>query len=163
MQGQVVLHVIHVSGSRMIEQGTDGLSRGDFSSGVMSGHHMLDFIPLHLSAFARSDRVLPWVHSWAPLPNLQPLTPSEWYSRGHGLDGGGLNPDGLWIPKEGNDRWYLWGPPPAAAAAALQELGISRHKRTHLGHIFLCPRLFTQKWRKKLFNLSDLVLEVKAG
>jgi hypothetical protein len=28
MQGQLKLHVIHVAGSRMIEQGTDGLSRG---------------------------------------------------------------------------------------------------------------------------------------
>jgi hypothetical protein len=54
-------------------------------------------------------------------------------------------------------------PPPAAAAAALHELGISRHKRTYLGHVFVCPRLFTQRWRKKLFNLADVVLEIGAG
>jgi hypothetical protein len=163
MHGQLILHVIHVSGSRMIMQGTDGLSRGDFSSGVLSGQHMLEFIPLHLAAPIRSDLVLPWVHSWAPDPNLQPLTPAEWYTKGHGLEGGSVNSEGVWIPNEGSSQWFLWAPPPAAAATARQELGISRHKRTRLGHIFLCPRLFTQRWRKKLFNLSDIVFEVKAG
>jgi hypothetical protein len=35
-------------------QGTDGLSRGDFSAGVMAGQQMLQFVPLHLSAGERS-------------------------------------------------------------------------------------------------------------
>ncbi len=35
--GWLILHVIHVSGKRMIAQGTDGLSCGDHTEGVMQG------------------------------------------------------------------------------------------------------------------------------
>ncbi len=163
MHGQIMLHVIHVAGSRMIAQGTDGLSRGDFSAGVMTGQHMLDFVPLHLSGIKRSPLVLPWLQSWLPVAHLQPLSPEDWYEKGHGLSGGAFNRDNIWIPNETSDTWVLWDPPPAAGAAALHELGISRHKRTHLGHVFVCPRLFTQHWRKKLFHLADVVLEIAAG
>jgi hypothetical protein len=74
MHGQIILHVVHVAGSRMVVQGTDGLSRSDFSSGVMSGQHMLQFVPLHLTALDRSAAVLPWIRSWAPLPATQYTT-----------------------------------------------------------------------------------------
>jgi hypothetical protein len=163
MHGQIILHVVHVAGTRMIVQGTDGLSRGDFSSGVMSGMAMLQFVPLHQSAFDRSDAVLPWLREWAPDPLITVLTLDDWYEKGHGLLGGSTNDEGLWIPQEGPDRWFLWGPPPAAAGSAVHELGISRHKRTSLGHIFVCSRLFTHRWRKKLFNVADVVFEVPAG
>jgi hypothetical protein len=48
--GSLMLHVVHIAGARMICQGTDGLSRGDFGAGVMTGASMLCFVPLHLSA-----------------------------------------------------------------------------------------------------------------
>ncbi|KAL7565118.1 hypothetical protein ACA910_005125 [Epithemia clementina (nom. ined.)] len=35
MKGNIFIHIIGVSGKRMIQQGTDGLSRSDLSSGVM--------------------------------------------------------------------------------------------------------------------------------
>jgi hypothetical protein len=37
MRTGMILHIIHVSGKRMIATGVDGLSRGDHSSGVMQG------------------------------------------------------------------------------------------------------------------------------
>jgi len=37
----MVIHVIHVSGKRMIAQGTDGVSRGFLMEGVMAGDDML--------------------------------------------------------------------------------------------------------------------------
>jgi hypothetical protein len=37
MEADLLLHIIHVSGRRMIVQGTDGLSRADHPRGVMSG------------------------------------------------------------------------------------------------------------------------------
>ncbi len=40
MKTGMILHLVHVSGKRMITQGTDGLSRGDHSSGVMKGLDM---------------------------------------------------------------------------------------------------------------------------
>lgn len=57
--------MIHVAGTRMIAQGTDGCSRGVFMEGVMAGKSMLGlFIDLDKSAFARFARsrdLLSWV------------------------------------------------------------------------------------------------------
>ena len=57
------LEIVHVAGTRMIDQGTaDGLSRGDmWYEGVMTGSSMLSFIPLHKSAGERSPGIIPWV------------------------------------------------------------------------------------------------------
>jgi hypothetical protein len=163
MHGGIILHVIHVAGTRMMKQGTDGLSRGDFSMGVMSGQQMLSFIPINLSAMDRAPLLLAWIRSWLPDSSINPLCPAEWYDRGHGLKGGTCNSDGLWVPTESNETWFLWTPPPAAAAVALHEFGLSWHKRPHLNHLVVCPRLMTQLWRKRLHKLVDLVIEIPAG
>ncbi len=146
MSGSLHLHVTHVAGSRMVQQGTDGLSRGDYIEGVMAGASMLSYIPLHLSAIDRHPLLLSWLQSWLPSSGICPLAPEQWYERGHGIFGGSYNTDGMWYPTETSASWLLWTPPPAAAAFALDELGLSRHKRTHLNHIFVCPRLMTQYW-----------------
>jgi hypothetical protein len=49
MQGDIRIHMVHVPGTRMISQGTDGLSWGDLTEGVMAGKPMLQYIPLRLS------------------------------------------------------------------------------------------------------------------
>ena len=54
---------IHVAGTRMIAQGTDGLSRGEMYEGVMNSQSMLSFVPLHLSALARSPALVEWINS----------------------------------------------------------------------------------------------------
>ena len=54
MKTEMILHLIHVSGTRMIQVGADGLSRGDHSTGVMAGKDMLAHIPLHKLALERS-------------------------------------------------------------------------------------------------------------
>jgi hypothetical protein len=91
------------------------------------------------------------------------LKSEEWFGRGHGLQGGAKNSEGLWIPEESKERWYLWMPPPAIADVALDELLISRHKRPHLNHVFICPRLMTQLWRKKLHKVEPLLLGLTFG
>jgi hypothetical protein len=46
----LVLHLIHVAGTRMKDQGTDGLSRGHLLEGVMKkGNDFLGCIPIHHS------------------------------------------------------------------------------------------------------------------
>jgi len=162
MSGQLCLHVIHVSGTRMVAQGTDGLSRLDYTSGVMAGYNMMTYIPLHLSALERAPQLLPWVHSWLP-DSISPLTPAQWYTLGHGVQGGSRAENGAWYPTLTDQTWFIWAPLPAAAAAAFHQLSLSRHKRSHLNHIFIAPRLMTAAWRKKLFKLADLVLELPAG
>ena len=61
------VNVIHVSGERMIKQGTDGLSRGDLLEGVLKGQDMLSYVPLHLSALDREESLKNWVASWTTL------------------------------------------------------------------------------------------------
>jgi hypothetical protein len=77
----------HVAGTRMIAQGTDGVSRGLLTEGVTTGVDMLSFIPLHLSALERSPQLKPWVKSWLG-DDTEFLTPEQWFSRGHGINGG---------------------------------------------------------------------------
>jgi len=158
LHGPVKFHLVHVTGTRMMAQGTDALSRGVRNEGVMGGLSMLSFVPLHLSAVQQSPGLLPWVQSWCPTASIEPLTPSEWFERGHGISGGQVNMDGMWWPSETQEPWLLWMPPPGAGAAALEELTISRHKRTCVNHIFICPHLMTQYWRCRLHRLADIVI-----
>ena len=37
---------IHVAGTQMISQGTDGISRGDMHEGIIKGGNMLSLLPL---------------------------------------------------------------------------------------------------------------------
>jgi hypothetical protein len=64
MSGRCILHLVHVAGTRMIWQGTDGLSRGDSNAGVMAGESMISFVPLHLGVAERSSLVVHWLLSW---------------------------------------------------------------------------------------------------
>jgi hypothetical protein len=51
----IKVHIYHVAGTRMIAQGTDGVSRGYLGKGIMSGDTMESFIPIHLSALVRGE------------------------------------------------------------------------------------------------------------
>jgi hypothetical protein len=155
--------MLHVAGSQMIAQGTDGLSRGDVTEGVLSGQAMLSFIPLHMSAIERHPPILEWIRDWTEQASLEPLTPAGWFTDGHGYNGGTFDSRGMWIPTDTPSSWILWSPPPVAADIAIDELLVSRHKRHHINHIFIVPRLYTHTWRKKLFKVSDLVFEVPPG
>jgi hypothetical protein len=71
----LLLHVVHVSGKRMIAQGTDGLSRADHSQGVMQGLGMIDFMPLHQDPFNREPRLLKWMEELMAGLDAEFLTP----------------------------------------------------------------------------------------
>jgi hypothetical protein len=71
------IHVIHVAGTRMIEQGTDGLYRGDMMTGVMGGSDMLSFVPSALTAIERQDNLGEWVNSWWGEVNASWLEPEN--------------------------------------------------------------------------------------
>lgn len=139
MLGGLKLHVIHVAGTRMIKQGTDGLSRGVLLEGVMKGEPMLDFVPLNKSAVKRSAELLPWIQSWWGSGQEEPLNPEQCFFEGHGLVGGERNAEGIWMPRTMTHGHFIWTLPPAAAEVALEELVKSRHKRPELGHIFCLP------------------------
>jgi len=155
------LHVVHIAGSRMMAQGTDGLSRG----ASWELENPLELVPLHRSSLERDPGLLPWLISWAPLNgSLHTLAPADWFRLGHGICGDIANHDGIWTPRLlPSDSILLWHPAPAAAEVALEELCMSRHKRPLLRHVFVCPRLYTHAWRKRLFKSADLVFNLSPG
>ena len=48
----MTIHVIHISGKKMIAQGTDGCLRGSLMEGVMAGVDMLTFVDLSRGALS---------------------------------------------------------------------------------------------------------------
>jgi len=140
-----ILHVIHISGTRMIASGIDGLSRGDTTEGIMAGESMLSFVPLHLPANTRCPELITWIQQWYT-PNAILLEPGDWFGKGH---------DGY--------QSFIWMPAPAAAEVALEQLCLARHKRATSTHLFVVPRLMTAYWRKQLGKLVDCMFYVPVG
>ncbi len=78
MKSGATHHMIHITGMRMIEQDSDGLSWGDLQKGVMGGQGMKEFIILHLDAFQQSKQLKGWVDSWTSgTAPVHYLTPTE--------------------------------------------------------------------------------------
>ena len=164
MRFRCSVHFVHVNGSRMIAQGSDGLSRGDLYEGVMGGKSMLSFIPLAESAMDRSPLLEPWIRGWASSldQDLEFLTPEGWYERGHDIHGGTVNVDGIWIPTYCSAS-FVWSPPPATARIGTEELCQARQKRQASAHVVVVPRLLWVEWRKQIFKSADLIFDVPAG
>jgi hypothetical protein len=158
---QCMLHVVHVAGTRMVGQGSDGLSRGNLTEGVMTGRPMTSFVPLSKSALEREPRLEDWIRSWAG-PSLEVLSPRDWFVRGQGIHGFVREASNHLMPVYESGS-FLWAPPPAAASVAVEELRRSRHKREGVFHIFVCPRLMTNRWRKLVLKEADFVFEVPVG
>lgn len=165
MLHQARFHVIHVAGKRMIEQGTDGLSRGCLNDGVMRDGDMLAFVPLREAAFERSGTLVAWLQEISRcegLADFELLRPEDWFVRGHDIVGGTYNCDGVWTPVYKQGR-YIWAPPPCVAAQCLEELRKARHKRQSSSHIFVCPRVMATTWLRQLYRSADLVIRLPAG
>jgi hypothetical protein len=128
------IHVIHIDGTRMICQGTDGLSQGDMLTRFMGVAEMLTFITLSLTTVEQHPELMEWVDSWWGTGDTSWITPKGWYA---------------WSDRIGS---YLWCPPPAAADAVLEQLC-----KCHLKHpggvtsLFIVPCLLTSRWRKRFF------------
>ena len=55
VEGILIMHVVHISGTRMIEAGIDGLSIRNYMGGIMQVIYPLKFIPIHVGALERSN------------------------------------------------------------------------------------------------------------
>jgi hypothetical protein len=159
------IHIVHVSGKRMIVQGTDGLSRGVLSEGVMGGDEMTSFIPLHKTALERSEGLLGWIKECCDLPGkeeFESLSIEDWFEKGHDVIGGERNVDGVWVPQTRTGH-YVWAPPPCIAVQCLEELRKARHKRQKSSHVFVCPRIMTTVWQRHLLRSADIVIYIPPG
>ena len=61
MKGDLILHVIHITGKRIQECGVNGLSRGNTTEGVMIGNRLLGYLSLHIPALERSKDLTKWI------------------------------------------------------------------------------------------------------
>jgi len=143
MEYDLVLHVTHVSGSRMISQGTDGLLRADHSAGVMAGMGMTYYIPLNESAFDRSTVLRQKLERYLRCLRFDFLTPEQWFDEHHCF---------------GN---FIWSPPPAAADAVVDLLGKAKHKRPECMHVVLVPRLMTGRWHRLMSRATDFWFRIE--
>jgi hypothetical protein len=66
--------------------------------------------------------------------------------------------------KHGNPgKQLLWSPAPAAAEAASEQMARLMHKYPNTCHLFVCPRLMTARWRRRVGRLADFNFELGAG
>jgi hypothetical protein len=147
-QHEVFWHPFHVSGKRMIKMGFDGLSRGDFDSGIMLGQDIRTLVPLPVSAMDFEDnRIEVWLKSWMGNDYTTPLTVLEWYSKAH------------------QPGIHIWAPPPAGALIALEEMAQSKLKRPfEVTHVFICPRLlYFEEYRRRFNKEMDFWLLIEAN
>jgi hypothetical protein len=91
-------------------QGTNALSRGDLTEGVMRGESIMTFVSLNLSAVERKPGLMPWVESWFGSGEINWIGPDQWFMDGQRLD------------------QCIWTPPPTAADVAIESLAKSKHK-----------------------------------
>ena len=146
MEGALKIHYVWFSGKRMIWQGTDGLSRGDLTSGVMAGDKFLKYIPLNETALEREEKLEETVMKWLP-GEWRVASKEDWFY-------GAFN-----APKVG----WIWAPPPALARTVLEQLCEMKHMFPQSKHVFICPSLMTGGWRKTLQKLADVTLNFAAG
>ena len=165
MNYQCSITFVHVAGTRMIEQGTDGLSRGDLLEGVMQGNSIFKYIPLNESALIRHPPLESWIRSWSEghfHESLEILKEEDWIWRGQDIDGIRRNIDGYKMPSYKSGT-FLWEPAPAAALFAIESLRQGRHKRQDSFHIWIVPRLLTGEWRRNMLKAADFVVDLPVG
>ena len=157
------IYVTHMAGSRMIAQGSDGLSRGNLSEGVMGGVDIHTFVPIHKTALDRSPELMDWLSSWTNHEGIF-LKPRDWFTTGQEIREGEweYNSEGIKFPKV-KPGTFIWTPPPVAGGIAIEELRKSRHKSVESTHVFVIPWLFATEWRKQLHKAADVVLTLPPG
>jgi hypothetical protein len=121
MPGQFIIHFIWISGKRMIAQGSDGLSRGDFSSGVMSGQHFLKHLPLDEGAFDNQTDLKSKLKACLPGSDWKFASTEDWFYQ---------------VFQELNGSW-IWSPPPALARVAVEQMCEAKHIFPNSKHVFI--------------------------
>lgn len=138
---QCTLQVVHVPGLLMIEQGTDGLSRGVWVSPL---HREVDQRMYTRAVFDP----LPWCPSLVQ-HHLQTHCPQEKWTYQHW--------EGIWEPSQWLDKLTVWFPPPELARqviSAVLEAWVERPLTTSA--FFFIPRVLLSQWR----GLSRHIIEV---
>jgi hypothetical protein len=147
MQGRIFVRVIWFAGTRMKEQGVDGLSRGDLTGGVMVGDKFLSFLPLNETVLERAPAFREGFSKGLVGQGWKWLSTEEWFDVAFDDDSGK----------------FVWCPPPALADVALEQMCEVKHVHPNTTHVFLCPALMTAYWRKQLLKAADCCVTLLQG
>ena len=142
MRGELILHIIHITGTRMIEARIDDIYRGINLGVTMRGLKTFQFVPLDQEAVVRLAKLEPWIRtSWGD--SLSGLSTKYWFEhKGDNL---------------------LWDPPLAASETALDILLESRLQKPYKSHLMVVPRIMIFYWRKQMGKEADLLFNVPIG
>jgi hypothetical protein len=127
----IILHIIHVSGKRMVNQGTNGLSRADHSMGVTTGRASQQ------GCSRPRAKIGDLVGSSNQGNAFWTLSPEGWFTTGHTY---------------GN---YIWAPAPSAVDVVVEQLGKAIMKQPESMHLIIVPRLMTGRWQRHLGRGTD--------
>jgi len=153
LQGNFILRIVHVAGTRMIETGIDGLSRGDLELGLLA-KSLRDSVPLGASACERSPQLMDWVRSWAGT-DVSIATPFDWHFGAH---------QSTSLHSNSATETWVWDLAPAAAVYALEELAVARTKRHDLLRgVVLAPALLMPEWYRRFSKTADIYFRIPAG
>jgi hypothetical protein len=69
-------------------------------------------------------------------------------------------PEG-WFNLSARQGWFVWCLPPAIDDTVLEQMYKSQQKRPQTSaHLFICPRIRTSLWRKKVFKAANFYFTV---
>jgi len=142
-----LISIVHVAGTRVIEVGVDGLSRGELQLGALLSDDS-QLVPLHLDPLARSPLLLDWIRGWTGMgpAELRVAAPVDWPHEAH------------------QSGFHLWSLHPAAALYALEELGMARSKRQDtLGAVVVVPLLMSPEWMRRFTRTVDVYFTLPAS
>jgi hypothetical protein len=153
LEGNFVLHIYHIAGTRMIQSGIDGLSRGDLHLTALEKSIQV-LMPLHLSPTQRSPSLKNWLRSWLDA-DFSICSPKDWFHVAQQA--------GQWDTSIVSVTW-VWDLPPAAAIHAIEELGVARLKRHNiLRGVVLVPMLLHNEWFRRFIKTVDVYFTIPSG
>ena len=148
MEYGLIVHFLCILLKQMIKQGTDGLSLGEFASRIMQRNLFFNHLPLNETILFLKPSLRKTVLSFVPKSTSWRFTTTEmWFDN---------------VYKDLVSQW-IWTPPPCLAKITVDELCKAKHIMPGTSHLFVCPIVMTQYWRKTLGKIEDLVFTLKAG
>ena len=137
------LEVVHVPGTAMISEGTDGLSRGMWMTNLQSRPTPEVLMTEIFQAITSTPRLGEWAKEQAGIPSSTPLTYRDWAVH--------------WDPHEVFDQLTFWCPPPEVAYQLLYFLLTCwTEKPLTTSALLLIPRILQRQWSRVSRQLIEV-------
>jgi hypothetical protein len=150
---QFLLHLPHIAGTRMIQSGVDGLSRGEILLGQLKTP-VEELMIFHRSPFERMPSLSDWLSTWILTP-FRVTEPEDWFYNAH-------QRDTLSFPAK-TETW-VWNLHQGAALDALEELGQARLKHHDmLMGVVIIPKSLRLEWFRRFIKIVDFYFFIPAG